>query len=397
MTDDVDPDDVAAQLRAVLAMLPPDEQDMLPRDDRGQPRLEVVQALYRHDQSKPGEHLWTEVRELDPDEFVAANDALSAVYRRTRGLNAFPAFAWGDLDTAKTEFLRQVHHDGRFSEWMASLIEYRLINFSTAVKLYQEQVLTQAKHAADEALHPQLKAMFSEVYDRSFAYRVLYSIRNAFHHGDRRLISLSGTSRLKGPSGGDIETDGVALLDKAAFAAGESNGAVRREIRELGEDIEVDLFRLSSQTFSEIELLSDRIIPLLHPAAPQAAALLAGYFGELDGQRPHFHEYIRGLPLKGFLELPLLTGCHLPTWRRRRGSRAVYENGPASDITSVLPIYPPLLMSTSTRRVAPGAVRLGVLFGGCLGDRLCGNLIQPAPEGLRLLSASCRPFGFRLI
>ncbi|WP_434513171.1 hypothetical protein [Clavibacter nebraskensis] len=341
MTDDVDPDDVAAQLRAVLAMLPPDVQDMLPRNGRGQPRLEVVQALYRHDQSKPGEHLWTEVRELDLGEFDAANDALSAVYRLTRGLNAFPAFAWGDLDTAKTEFLRQVHRNGQFSEWMASLIEYRVIIFSTAVKLYQEQVLTQAKHAADEALYPQLKAMFSEVYDRSFAYRVLYSIRNAFHHGDRRIISLKGTSRLKGPSGGDIETDGVALLDKAAFAAGESNGAVRREIRELGEDIEVDLFRLSSQTFSEIEQLSDRIIPLLHPDAPQAAAVLAGYFRELDGQRPHFHEYIRGLPLKGVLGITTLDRLSFAYVAAQAGSHAVYENGPASDITSVLPIYPP--------------------------------------------------------
>jgi hypothetical protein len=328
-----------ARLQALLAELPPHVQDLLPRDDSGKLQLELVQALYRHTQPHPGEHRWTEVRELAPGEWELANDALSALYKLTRGLDAFPFFAWGDLKAARDEFLRQVHDEGQFSEWMPSLIEYRVINFSTAVKLYQEQVLAQARNAADDTLQAQLKAMFSEVYDRSFAYRVLYSVRNAFHHGDRRLISLSGTSRMTGPTGEDVETEGVALLDKNAFASGGSNGAVRKEIRELAQDVEVDLFDLSSQTFSEIERLSQRIAPLLHPNAPQAAAVLAGYFRELGGDRPHFHEYIRGLPSKGILGITTLDRLSFAYVAEQANVRAVYEGGPAADIFAILPTY----------------------------------------------------------
>ncbi len=58
--------------------------------------MEIVHALYRYEGLKPGEVRWIEIRELNIEEWDAAIAAHRDVYRLTRGLDAFPSFAWGD-------------------------------------------------------------------------------------------------------------------------------------------------------------------------------------------------------------------------------------------------------------------------------------------------------------
>ena len=124
-------------------------------------------------------------------------------------------------------------------------------------------------------------------------------MRNAFQHGVRGLVSLAMTARLADGSDTKTESKAHAYLVKDTFAAGRGNAAVRCQVRETGEDI--DLFELSDEAFGEIQTLHTRLAPLLHPGAPASARVLIPYIKELGGGQPHFHEYIRGSPTKGIL------------------------------------------------------------------------------------------------
>lgn len=340
MTDDDESSTDEGALLAAIAKLPQDVRHALPTNERGEPQVEVVQALYRHESLGAGRFKWVEVRPLRQAEWKLAQEAISAVYKLTRGLDAFPSLAWGDLRIARDEFLNQMRQRRRPNELMSPLIEYRIINFSTSVKLYYEQVMAQARSSLDQTGTDQIAQIFSETYDRSFAYRLLYAIRNAFQHGDRALITLKGTARLAGPTGQDTEVVGSALLHKSRFASGKSNGAVRREVRNLGQDDQLDLFTLSEQAFVDIENLNERIAPILHPNAPEAAERLARYFEELDGERPHFHEYIGGLPTDGLLSIATLDRLSFAYVVEQTKRNAVYDDGPAESIFAALPSYP---------------------------------------------------------
>jgi hypothetical protein len=106
--------------------------------------LEIVQALYRYESPHPGDVEWIDVRELSNEEWDAAIAAHGEVYNLTRGLDRFPSFAWADLRNARDELLRQLLEQTRPDHWAASLIEYRILNYSTALWLYHEYVTAQA-------------------------------------------------------------------------------------------------------------------------------------------------------------------------------------------------------------------------------------------------------------
>ncbi|WP_426733252.1 hypothetical protein [Glutamicibacter sp. 2E12] len=51
--------------------------------------------------------------------------------------------------------------------------------------------------------------------------------------------------------------------------ASRSNAAVRRQVREMEDAI--DLFELNEEAFGEVQILHTRLVPLLRPGAPAAA------------------------------------------------------------------------------------------------------------------------------
>ncbi|SFP67729.1 hypothetical protein SAMN05660464_3888 [Geodermatophilus dictyosporus] len=269
MNGDDEPAEVKAALAEAIAQLPADFRAMLPTNSEGRPQVEIVHALYRYESPRPGQFRWIEVREPSTDEWDAAMAAHGNVYSLTRGLDGFPSFAWGDLRNARDELLRQLRDQTRPSEWMAQLIEYRIINYSTALKLYHEHVSAQVKRTADDDVKGQVEAAFSETYDRSFGYRLMYWMCNAFQHGVRGLVSLQMTARPAAGSDTERESEAYAHLEKVAFAASRANAAVRRQIREVDDDI--DLFELGEEAFAEARALNARLTPLLHPGAPAAA------------------------------------------------------------------------------------------------------------------------------
>lgn len=170
-----------------------------------------------------------------------------------------------------------------------------------------------------------MAAAFSELYDRSFGYRLIYSMRNAFQHGARGLVSLQMTARLADGSDTERESEAHVHLKKDAFAAGHGNAAVRQQVREMDDD--VDLFELGEEAFAEVQMLHALLAPLLHPEAPAAAQLLIQYIKEIGGERPHFHEYIRGLPMKGILGTTTLDRGGFDYVTRLTGEQAIYEEG----------------------------------------------------------------------
>lgn len=327
-----------AAVADAIAQMPADVRAALPTNAEGELQLEIVQALYRYKNPDPGEVEWIEVRELSGEEWDAVIAAHGEIYGLTRGLDRFPSFAWGDLQVARDELLRQLL-EHRLDEWMAPLIEYRILNYSTALRLYHEYVTAQANRAGDDHLTTRVAAAFSELYDRSFGYRLIYSMRNAFQHGARGLVSLQMTVRLVGGSDTEREAEAHAFLEKDTFAAGRSNAAVRQQVREMNDDI--DLFDLGGEAFAEVQMLHSRLAALLHPGAPAAAHLLIEYIEELDGERPHFHEYFRGLPLEGVLGTRTLDRAGFDYVARQAGKRVGYEEPEApTGASAVLPTHP---------------------------------------------------------
>lgn len=237
MNDDDDLVEAKAALVKAIAEMPADLRAALPTNAEGQPQAEIVHALYRYEGLQPGEVRWIEVRELSIKEWDAAIAAHRDVYRFTRGLDGFPSFAWGDLRNVRHELLRQLREQTLPDEWLAPLVEYRILNYSTALKLYHEHVTAQVNRTGDDDLTARVTDAFSELYDRSFGYRLIYSMRNAFQHGVRGLVSLRMTARLVAGSDTERESEAHANLEKVAFAASRGNAAVRQQVRETDETL----------------------------------------------------------------------------------------------------------------------------------------------------------------
>ena len=327
-----------AELSKLIAQLPADLRAALPTKE-GRPQVEIVHALYRYEQTQPGEVRWTEVRELSSQDWDAVEAAHGEVYRFTRGLDGFPSFAWGDLRSVRDELLRQMREQAAPDEWMVPLIEYRILGYSTALKLYHEHVMAQVNRTGDVGLKAQVSKEFSEVYDRSFGYRLIYSMRNAFQHGVRGLVALRLTARFADGSDTETESEVHAYLVKDIFSASRANAAVRRQVRERKNDI--DLLKFSEESFGEVQRLHARLAPLLYPEAPAAAQLLIQYIKELGGDRPHFHEYIRGLPTRGLLGTTTLDRVGFDYVAGQAGARVAFEGGSPPDALTVLPVYSP--------------------------------------------------------
>jgi hypothetical protein len=101
--------------------MPADYRAALPTNAEGEPRIKIVQALYRYEDRAPGEVGWIEVRKLSIDEWDAAIAAHRDIYSDTRGMDSFPSFSWGDLQNRATNWCGScVSRPGPMSGWRHS-------------------------------------------------------------------------------------------------------------------------------------------------------------------------------------------------------------------------------------------------------------------------------------
>jgi len=327
-----------AELSVLLSQLPDSMRSQLPTDSAGESKIEIVYGLFRYENTAPGEVEWVEVRELSLEEWEAAVKAHSEIYRRTQDVDRFPAFAWGELLIVRDELLRQLLANTHPDEWVVPLLEYRILNFSTAVKLYHEHITATVNRTKNEDLKNQVASAFSQLYDTSLGYRISYSMRNAFLHEGRALLSLQMTARLVDGSNTEKEAEAHAYLDKDAFGATGTNATVRKQVRE--SDGDLDLLELGEEAFTGLQELHAYLSPLLHPNAPAAAQLLSKYIKEAGWQVAHFHEYIRGLPTRGVLDTRTLDRLGFEYVAHQAGVKTSYEGAEPLDLKAALPTYP---------------------------------------------------------
>lgn len=283
--------------REAYEAIPQKWRDALPRDDAGEPIVEIEYSIYRYVATGPNAMRWDKVRDLDRDEWDASVAAHATIYKRTKDVDRFPSFAWDDLQAARSELHRRLHRkDARLDDWMPPLVEYRVLGYSTALWMYYEYILAEVNRRGDETLKQTIKAAFSDLYDRSRGYRIVFCLRNAFQHGVRDLVGVWAHVAFADGSDTELVSASKAPLDKEKFAASKANAKVRGEVRALADDEVVDLFALCEEAHAGVRELHSRIVPLLHPDAPTAARLLADYMREAGYERPHFHAALRGVP-----------------------------------------------------------------------------------------------------
>lgn len=257
------------------------------------PAKEVIRALFRYEQVEPGHIRWVEVRQLPPDEWQEVTTALGEVGRVVRSFDRFLEVAWTDLEEGRKHVLERAAESRHLVIDAVSLLEYRLLAFSTALRLYHEYVIAEANRADARSVRTALDAIFSEHYDASQAYRIVYSLRNAFQHGVRGLVSVTVKARLVQESGVEsTETALVATLRRDLFGRSGTSAAVRREVGEMKTD--PDVVAMCVEAYAGIRALHTRVLPVLHPDGPAAARTLMRYVREVDNENPHFHEYERG-------------------------------------------------------------------------------------------------------
>ena len=233
------------------------------------------------------------MRRLTKIEWDAVVAAHAEIFQVVRSFDRFLRFAWMDLEAARTALLEEWSVGPR-DRGTASLLEYRLLSFSTALKMYDTYVTAEVNRREDAYLKSVARGLFTELYDSSQGYRVVFCLRNAFQHGVRNLVRLSGGGRLVGDSLTDVEAHLHAYLIRDAFASSGANSTVRKEVRDA--EAEFEILGLCADAYAGVQRLHARLTPLLHPNAPAAARVLLGYMREIGNERAHFHEYPEGAP-----------------------------------------------------------------------------------------------------
>lgn len=261
--------------------------------DDGQPG-ETVKALFRHERRGPHDFGFVQVRQLTDEEWDAVIAAHGEVHQVVQSFDRFLSFAWQDLQAARRDAIDRAipERDGS----IGSLLEYRVLGYSTALWLYEEYVIAEVNRRKDEDLKEAVRALFSDTYDSSQAYRLVYSLRNGLQHGVRNLIAFRGTHRLVNGQGPETETKLHGKIVKESFIASKANATVRNEVREMEGDPE--FLALCDEAYAAVQRLHVDLTPLLHPHAPAAARLLIDYMREIGNERAHFHEYPVGVPTK---------------------------------------------------------------------------------------------------
>lgn len=226
---------------------------------------------------------------------------------------------------------------------MAARVDGTAHRVSTCSVQYCSEALSGAndgrgKRIGEGDVFNKAAAAFSATYDGSFSYRLLYAMRNAFQHGVGDLLQLRMTARLTDLSSSTTESEAHAYLKTEVFARSRCNAAVRHEVSAMSNPI--DLLVESNEAFAELRRLHDRLVPLIYPNAPTAAARIVEYMRELGGERAHFHEYIRGLPSRAILGLTSLDRTGSAYIVEVTGGRADFDGEPPPDVMAVLPQYP---------------------------------------------------------
>uniref|UniRef100_UPI003F4935D9 hypothetical protein n=1 Tax=Paenarthrobacter nicotinovorans TaxID=29320 RepID=UPI003F4935D9 len=242
------------------------------------PVFYTFQALKRGDDNELSAR---PIRELSEDEF---GQTWNAIYLIENYLTGFDAYIWRaveDLLTTTEEARDQyAEKGGSLSPGpIVSELEFRIINVSTAVKMYAEHVQVRLGRLYGKE-SPELREVlrrFSVLYDSSLPYRVSNHLRNALVHGSPAELLVATFNSQRSDSGATVTTVEVHL-SREGFKQHAQNAKVRDEVVALPEELE--LLSTVIQAAKGAMALHEDIMDLLSPGTGHAADWLAGLFRE---------------------------------------------------------------------------------------------------------------------
>lgn len=244
------------------------------------------------------------VRQLSAEEYEAAGLAVKVLLDVITGPASFSEIARRDLAQTIEDVSGRLSTDFRSIEEWGPEVEYRVVAVSAALRMHEEFVLASIGKRKDQESKTAAKAIFSATYDRSLAYRIIYSLRNALVHGSRSLTSLRATGSLA--EDGTVSTTVAISLSRKGFGRSDTKASVRAEVAAMDED--PNLVELSNQALDDVARMRDLLEPLLYPEAPAAIALIFSYVREVAAagfSGPHFHSHDPGSPFTSLTHIAM--------------------------------------------------------------------------------------------
>lgn len=144
-------------------------------------------------------------------------------------------------------------------------------------------------HGSGAAEVAEVDRIFSEAYDSSFAYRLLYRLRNVLVHHSLRCVGLFLSAKETSQTGLIVNQYElrVPLLREIFLGAKKGVSAtMRKELRDVSED--PDLLTLCREAISELERIDKRIRLLVNPGLLEDATAvrrLNSLFANMPGGR----------------------------------------------------------------------------------------------------------------
>ena len=252
------------------------------------------------------------VRELTKDQFDQAGEAVQVIERVLVGFDNNLDRSFNEL-IESTERLTATFGNSNafqdFSGWGPELL-HRITNFSVAIVMHQSYVASEVEHlyGKNSTQHVAVKKAFSDLYDRSLSYRIVYGFRNAIVHSSRRLVSTYASSQLVIVPNGDehIESEAKLRLIREAFSTTKPNAKLRDEVMALTEDPE--LLEACRDAWAATKAVQAGIDPILYSARNGAVQTLWEYVVEtaaLGGYGPYFNSVQMPDPSVGMQMVPI--------------------------------------------------------------------------------------------
>jgi hypothetical protein len=161
--------------------------------------------------------------------------------------------------------------------WFANVVCY-VLTFCSALHLYQEQsegeVTRNYGDASDELVR--MRNIFSDAYDNSFAYRLIYRLRNVLVHHSLQSVGLTlATAEDRTPAGLIVHRHTVRVpLKREIFLRAKRavSAQIRQQLEEMAED--PNLLVLCPEALRAVEDVHRKIFRLVHADLLENARLV---------------------------------------------------------------------------------------------------------------------------
>jgi hypothetical protein len=236
------------------------------------------------------------VRPLKAGELEELDKAIRSVTNIVQGFMVYVSQAMNDLsESIQRIFSEHASMSGDVNSRRIEL-EYRMLNVCAAIRMYEEHTYSEIdrRYGQNSSQREAAKLVFTQTYDKSQEYRILYYLRNAMTHGSRNLISFTFSATAN--PGEDNKFDLRLPLQRDKFYASNAKAAVRQEVQALPED--PDTLSMCFSVLAAMTDLNQQLMPILEPDLMDHVVTLAHLINEAAT--------VMGYPAYGSMAAPLV-------------------------------------------------------------------------------------------